>query len=121
MIGLRQPNKLPYVSKGGLWDSSLRNIVRGLRRWLKKGRQRLTRIALGLLGIVDGADYAGACLKEMGSRPLTQSVKKSKREILRRLVPLRSLRTKKEVEMEDLTPPDHHGLPSHRRAPRQSR
>jgi hypothetical protein len=59
--------------------------------------------------------------KEMGSRPLTQSVMKSKGETLRRLVPLRLLRTKKEVEMEDHTPPDHHGPPSHGRAPRQLR
>ena len=80
MIGLRQPNKLPYASKGGLWDSSLRNIVRGLRRWLKKGRQRLTRIAPGLFGIADGTGYVRVCRKEMGSRALTQSVKKSKRQ-----------------------------------------
>jgi hypothetical protein len=59
--------------------------------------------------------------RPLTQRPLTQSVKKSKRETLCRLVSLRSLRTKKEVEMEDLTPPDHKGPPSHRRAPRQSR
>ena len=87
----------------------------------EEGRQRVTSIAPGLLGIVDGTGYAGACLKEMGSRPFTQSVKKSNHETLRRLIPLRSLRTKREVIMEDLTPPDHHGPPNHRRAPRKSR
>jgi hypothetical protein len=87
----------------------------------EEGRQRVTSIAPGLLGIVDGTGYAPACLNELESRPLTQSVKKSKGETLYRLIPLRSLRTKKEVEMEDLTPPDHHGPPSHGRAPRKSR
>jgi hypothetical protein len=88
----------------------------------EEGRQRVTSIAPGLLGIVDGTGYANAFPKEMGSRPLTQSVKKSKWDPpSRRLVPLWSLRTKKEVEMEDLTPPDHHGPPSHRRAPCRSR
>jgi hypothetical protein len=33
----------------------------------------------------------------------------------------RSLRTKEEVEMEDLNPPDHNGPPSHGRASRQLR
>lgn len=32
-----------------------------------------------------------------------------------------SLRSKEEVEMEDLSPPDHNGPPSHWRASRQSR
>ncbi len=27
---------------GGLWASRARNIVRGLRRWLKQGEQRVT-------------------------------------------------------------------------------
>jgi hypothetical protein len=44
----------------------------------EEGRQQVTSIAPGLLGIVDGTGYARTCLKEMGSRPLTQSVKKSK-------------------------------------------
>ncbi len=34
---------------------------------------------------------------------------------------LRSLRSQEEVEMEDLSPPDHHGPPSYGRASRQSR
>lgn len=121
MIGPRRPNKPPDVSTGGpVGLQSSQHRSRSAEK-AEEGRQRVTSIAPGLLGIVDGTGYVYACLKEMGNRPLTQSVKKSKRETLRRLTPLRSLRTKKEVEMENLTPPDHHGPPSHRRAPRQSR
>jgi len=42
VIGPRPPNKLPDVSKGGLWDASLRNIVRGVWRRLKKGARQVT-------------------------------------------------------------------------------
>ena len=35
--------------------------------------------------------------------------------------PPRSLRTKEEVDMADLSPPDHNGPPSHGRASRQLR
>jgi hypothetical protein len=37
----------------------------------EEGQQRVTSIAPSLLGIVNGTGYAGVCLKEMGSRPLT--------------------------------------------------
>jgi hypothetical protein len=64
MIGPRLPNKPPDVSKGGIWVSCVRNIVRGAGRRLKKGARQVMRIAPGLFGMVDGTGYARACLKE---------------------------------------------------------
>ena len=79
MIGPRLPNKPPVSLRGG--PAGLQSSQHRSRsaEMTEEGRQRVTSIAPGLLGIVNGTGYAGVCLKEMGSRPLTQSVKKSKR------------------------------------------
>jgi len=59
------------------------------------------------MGSVDGTGSAERSLKELGSRPLTQPVKKSKGKPLRSLVPSQSLRPKEDVTMEDRNPPGH--------------